>query len=82
MHAPRSALVADQYAAILECAGLRPSTLLNTVKDAENELSRFHDVPPFKLKDVVISPVGINGGVGTEIQGNVAKSQVRAYADL
>ena len=72
----RSFLTGDGYLAILESGGSRPSTVGNTAEDAARVDSRFHKVPPMLLRDVTISPLGINGGKGILVQGKCARSQI------
>jgi hypothetical protein len=69
-------LVLDGFAALVECAGTRPTSAANTGMDRVEMVSYWANHAPMCVSDFEVSYKGLNGGEGIEIEGKTSKLQV------
>ena len=69
-------LVLDGFAALVWCAGTRPTSAANTGMDRVEMVSYWANHAPMCVSDFEVSYKGLNGGEGIEIEGKTSKLQV------
>ena len=72
------ASVVDSFGSLVECAGTRPTSAVNTVVDSHTSVSYWANHAPMYVSDFTVSHVGLNDGQGVTVEGHQSKLQVRA----